>query len=150
MSDAAIREMMGGGDVPEMGDPPWAAPPDLGSATVAIVTTAGLLAPGDAAFGAEGDTSFRMIDAAERNLRVGHWSPNFDRSGMAADLNVAFPMDRLVELADDGTIGAVAPRHVAFVGNQHDTLETIRLDSGPAAAELLADDGVDLVLLIPV
>ena len=30
------------------------------------------------------------------------------------------------------------------------TLTTIRLDTGPAAARLLRDDGVDVVLLTPV
>jgi hypothetical protein len=30
------------------------------------------------------------------------------------------------------------------------TLETIRLDTGPAAARVLLDDGVDVVLLTPV
>ena len=37
------------------------------------------------------------------------------------------------------------------MGAQPDhTLETIRLDSGPAAAQRLASDEVDLVLLTPV
>ena len=37
------------------------------------------------------------------------------------------------------------------MGAQPDhTLETIRLDSGPAAAQRLANDEVDLVLLTPV
>jgi hypothetical protein len=47
-------------------------------------------------------------------------------------------------------IGAVAPRHVSFAGNQPDDVSTIRFDSGPVAAAALRADGVDVVLLTPV
>ena len=97
-----------------------------------------------------GDASFRVLTAGS-DLALGHESPNFDRSGWLADTNVIFPLDRLAELACDGVIGSVAPRHLAFAGNQQDaTLATIGLDSGPAAARLLREDGVDVVLLTPV
>jgi hypothetical protein len=56
-----------------------------------------------------------------------------------------------VELASEGVIGGVASRHYSFMGAQLDaTFGTIRLDSGPRVAELLRDDGVDVVLLTPV
>jgi D-proline reductase (dithiol) PrdB len=96
-----------------------------------------------------GDTSFRVLDGARNDLLLGHWSPNFDASGFALDRNVVFPIDRLNELAADGRIGAVAPRHLAYAGNQFE-LSAVRLDSGPAGAQLLRDDGVDVVLLTPV
>ena len=97
-----------------------------------------------------GDTGFRVIDRERRDLVLGHWSPNFDHTGIALDLNVVYPIDRLEELAANGTIGAVAPRHISFAGNQPDDVSTVRLDSGPRAAQLLKDDGVDVVLLTPV
>ncbi|MEL7158256.1 MAG: glycine/sarcosine/betaine reductase selenoprotein B family protein, partial [Actinomycetota bacterium] len=81
---------------------------------------------------------------------LGHWSPNFDRTGVAIDLNVVYPIDRLEELAADGTIGAVAPRHVSFAGNQPDDVATVRLDSGPRAAADLKADGVDVAIFTPV
>ena len=81
---------------------------------------------------------------------LGHWSPNFDRSAFAADVNVIWPIDRLNELAAEGVIGSVAPRHIAFAGNQDETMAEICLDSGPAAAELLIQDEVDVVILTPV
>ena len=124
-------------------------PPPLSSATVAIVTSAALHTADDTAF-AGGDTSFRLIDRARRDLILGHWSPNFDRAAITVDLNVVYPIDRLEELATQGVIGAVAPRHVSFAGNQPDDLATIRLDTGPAAAAALRADGVDVVLLTPV
>ena len=62
-----------------------------------------------------------------------------------------FPVTRLREKAAGGTIGSVADVHISFMGAQVDhTLETIRLDTGPAAAEALLADDVDLVVLTPV
>jgi D-proline reductase (dithiol) PrdB len=116
---------------------------------VAIVTTAGLRTDGARTW-ADGQ-GFVVLDGQDRDLSLAHVSPNFDRAGVAADLNVAYPVDRLGELAADGVIGSVAPRHLAFMGAQVDhTLTTLRLDTGPAAAELLRSDGVDVVLLTPV
>lgn len=134
---------------PTFANPAFVTPPPLASAMVAIVTSAALHTPDDTAF-AGGDTSFRLIDRDRRDLILGHWSPNFDRSAIAIDLNVVYPIDRLEELAALGVIGAVAPRHVSFAGNQPDDVATIRLDSGPAAAAALVADGVDVVLLTPV
>ena len=47
-------------------------------------------------------------------------------------------------------IGSVAPRHLAFAGNQDETMTSIRLDSGPQAAQILNEDEVDVVVLTPV
>ena len=96
------------------------------------------------------DTSFRVIDANRRDVVLGHWSPNFDRSAFSLDLNVVFPIDRLEELATQGVIGGVAPRHYSFAGNQPDDVATIRLDTGPQVAAQLNEDGVDVVVLTPV
>ena len=81
-------------------------------------------------------------------LIVGHNSTNFDRAGSIADRNVVFPIDRLAEMEADGVIGRVAPRHLSFLGSTFD-LSTFQLDTGPAAARLLRDDGVDVVLAHP-
>lgn len=134
---------------PDFPDPAWVTPPALADATVAIVTSAALYAVGDEGFTA-GDTSYRMIDRDRRDLVMGHWSPNFDHTAVAMDLNVVYPIDRLEELAQRGVIGAVAPRHVSFAGNQPDDVATIRLDTGPAAAAALRADGVDVVIFTPV
>ena len=57
--------------------------------------------------------------------------------------------DRLEELAAEGVIGGVAETNLAFMGAQFD-LSTILEDTGPAAAQLLLDEGVDAVVLTPV
>ncbi len=147
--DSKMREAGDGLPVPEFSSTPWTTPVSLNKATVGIVTSAALYPADGEAFSA-GDTSYRMIEGAERNLVLGHWSPNFDRTGVAIDLNVVYPIDRLTELVDDGVIGAVAPRHVSFAGNQPDDVSTLRLDSGPRAAAEMKADGVDVVLLTPV
>lgn len=135
--------------VPTFDDPAFVTPPPLAEATVAIITSAALHRPDDEGFTA-GDTSYRIIPRAERNLRLGHWSPNFDRTGVTLDLNVVYPIDRLEELAARGTIGAVAPVHYSFAGNQPDDVSTIRYDTGPAVARRLLDEGVDVAILTPV
>ena len=147
--DQAMRAHSAALPAPSFPDPAFVIPPPLGSATVAIVTSAALHTADDDAFAAA-DTGFRLIDRSRRDLILGHWSQNFDRAAITLDLNVVYPIDRLEELAAQGVIGAVAPRHVSFAGNQPDDVATIRLDSGPAAAAALRDDGVEVVLLIPV
>jgi D-proline reductase (dithiol) PrdB len=134
---------------PQFDNPAWLTPVPLGQAKVAIVTSAALYAAGDEGFTA-GDTSYRFIDRDRRDLVLGHWSPNFDQMGVKMDLNVVYPIDRLEELAAKGIIGSVAPRHLSFAGNQPDDVSTIRLDTGPAAAAALRQDGVDVVILTPV
>jgi D-proline reductase (dithiol) PrdB len=148
-SDAIVRGGVEGVEVFDFGGTPASAAPNLSEARVAIVTTAGLRADGQGTWTL--GQGFVVLDDAERNLTLAHSSPNFDRTGVAIDLNVVYPVDRLHELADTGAIGSVASRHVAFMGAQVDhTLTTLRLDTGPAAAELLLADGVDVVLLTPV
>ena len=147
--DQMMRQFASGLPAPTFPDPAFVRPTPLPKATVAIVTSAALHTPNDDRFAA-GDTGFRVIDRDRRDLVLGHWSPNFDHTGIALDLNVVYPIDRLEGLAANGSIGAVAPRHISFAGNQPDDVATIRLDSGPRAAQLLKDDGVDVVLLTPV
>ena len=125
-----------------------ATPPPLSEATVAIVTTASLHHPDQDDFDPM-DTSYRVLDGSRRDYVTGHWSPNFDGAGFAYDMNTVFPLDRLEELADRGVIGRVADQHMADAGNQFD-LSTIRMDSGPAGATWLREQGVDVVLLTPV
>jgi D-proline reductase (dithiol) PrdB len=121
----------------------------LSQSRIAIVTTAALrLAAQDTFLG--GDQSFRVLPATTQGLIMGQISPNFDRSGFIIDPNVVFPIDRLKEMLQEGSIGSLAPRHIAFLGAQGESLTTILMDTGPAAAKLLNEDEVDLVLLTPV
>ncbi len=126
----------------------------LAASRVALVTTAGLVPPLERPFDPDvkgGDFSFRVIgsDANVRGLEEHHRSDTFDHTGIRRDPNVAFPLDRLRELAATGEIGEVAPRHLSFMGS---ITAPGRLASrtAPEAAQLLVEDQVDLALLFPV
>ena len=149
MGDEMIRAGVGDQPVPQFDNPAFNKAPALAEATVAIVTTAGLRKDGDASW-KPNDQSNRLFDAADRDIKLGHLSPNFDRSGFVADLNVAYPIDRLEEMAAEGVIGGLAPRHASFMGALDETMETLRMDTGPALAAELKQDGVNVVLLTPV
>ena len=148
MADHDVKAMTADIETPVFETTAFTTPPPLAEATVAIVTTASLHHADQDDF-SPGDTGFRVLDGTRRDLMTGHWSPNFDTIGFAADMNVVFPLDRLDELAAAGIVGAVAGEHLSYAGNQFD-LSAVRLDSGPAGAELLRRHGVDVVLLTPV
>lgn len=149
-ADAAMRAYAATLPVPEFETTAFTKPAKpLSESRVAIVTSAALHRPDQERFG-QTETNFRALDRGDRDLVLGHWSPNFDHTGFKLDLNVVYPIDRLEELAAEGVIGDVAPRHFAFAGNQPDTVSEIRLDTGPACAAELKADSVDVVLLTPV
>jgi D-proline reductase (dithiol) PrdB len=146
-ADERMRSLLANAPVPEFRTTARSEPPPLERARVAIVTTAGLARPGEV--WEDQSSAFRIVARDERDVVLAHNSTNFDRTGYAADRNVVFPIDRLEELAREGAIGSVAPRHLSFLGSTFE-LSTMRLDTGPQAARLLRDDGVDVVLLTPV
>ena len=148
MTDSAIKRASSRIPCPTFGAPAFTTPKPLAHAKVALVTSASLHHEDDEEF-AVADAGYRVLHRDRRDIVVGHWSPNFDASGVSADLNVVFPIDRLEEMAADGTIGSVSDVHLAFAGNQFD-LAAIQMDGGPAGAKQLADHGVDVVLLTPV
>lgn len=148
MTDAMIKKGASKAECPTPENPAFVIPKPLSEAKVAIVTSASLHHEDDDDF-APSDTGYRVLEKDRRDIVVGHWSPNFDASGVSADLNVVFPIDRLQELENQGVIGSVSDVHIAVAGNQFD-LSGIRLDGGPAAAVLLNKHEVDVVLLTPV
>ena len=122
--------------------------PVLSQRRVAIVSSAGLFQRGENPFrGRASDYRVIPADIKPENLLISHISVNFDRTGLQEDWNVAFPLDRLKELAAEGVIGSVADTHYSFMGA-----------SDPAPMEVharelagrLKRDGVDSVLLAPV
>jgi D-proline reductase (dithiol) PrdB len=147
--DDEVRASVADVPIPELPPAAFVVPPPLAQARVAVVTTGGLHAPGEDAW-QSGDQSFRVLRGPTTDLVLGHRSPNYDRLGYLQDPNVVLPIDRLHELAAEGIIGSVADLHISFQGGQSGNLTTIRLDSGPAAADTLKRDGVDVVLITPV
>ena len=134
---------------------PWSPPKKpLSKANVALVSTAGFVAPGQPPFDETvkgGDYSFREInaDADVHTLIDTHRSESFDHTGVRSDPNLAFPLDRLRELQQGGLIGRLNRRHWSFMGSITAPARLVK-QSAPAAAEQAVEDGVDVVLLVPV
>ncbi len=126
----------------------------LGDARIALVSTAGLVVPGDPPFDAKvkgGDFSYRVVpDGVDvQSLEDHHRSDAFDHGGVAADRNMALPLDRLHELASAGRIGSAAPRHISLMGSITAPGRLIRRTL-PAVADILVEDAVDIALMVPV
>jgi D-proline reductase (dithiol) PrdB len=121
--------------------------------TVALVTTAGVHLASDPPFDMsdpEGDPSFRVIprDVDPGRLTITH--RYYDHAAADRDVNVVLPAARLRELAQEGRVGAVAPRMYSFMGHidgRH--LATLIDETAPAVADRLRADGVDAVFLTP-
>ena len=133
---------------------PFATPRmPVGESRVAIVTTGAVYAPGQPPFDEGfkgGDFSFREIasDVDVATLGIAHKSDAFDQTGFSIDRNLGFPLDRLREMAAQGEIGSVNCRHLSFMGSITAPGRLIA-ETAPMAADLLAADGVDVALLVP-
>ena len=134
---------------------PW-TPLDkpLSEARLGLVSSAGLTVAGHEGFDSSvrgGDVSFRTIpgDVDAARLEDHHRSSSFDHTGIRRDPNVAFPVDRVRELAKEGRLGSLAPRHLSFMGSVTAPGRLVR-DTAPKAAERFVEDRVDVALLVPV
>lgn len=126
----------------------------LSRCRLALVSSAGLVLPDQEPFDEGirgGDYSFRVIpgDTEVQRLIDTHRSRSFDHRGLRRDPNLAFPIDRVRELAARGRIGAVNGRHLSFMGSITAPGRLAR-DTAPQAARWLVEDGVDVALLVPV
>jgi D-proline reductase (dithiol) PrdB len=126
----------------------------LGQCRLALVTSAGFVLSGQPPFDNSvkgGDWSFREIPSQVEPGRLVdfHRSESFDHAGMIADPNLAFPFQRVRELAERGRIGSVNDRHLSFMGSITAPGRLVQ-ESAPEAGRLLAADEVDVALLVPV
>ncbi len=126
----------------------------LANSKLALVSSAGFIAPGQDTFDHEikgGDVSWREIpsDIDVTTLIDDHHSKSFSHDGLHQDLNVGFPISRVQEMAKKGRIGSVNHRHLSFNGAIFATGK-LATQSVPRAAKLLVEDGVDIAFLVPV
>lgn len=126
----------------------------LAESRLALVSSAGLVMPDQPPFDQSvrgGDVSFREIpnDVDVASLIDTHRSPSFDHTGLRLDPNLAFPVDRVRELARSKRIGSIARQHLSCMGAITAPGRLVR-DTAPAAAKMLVDDEVDCALLVPV
>ena len=135
-------------ECPDFKTRPWVTGPSLSQCRVAIVSSAGLVVRGENPFRGR-DPDYRAIpaDTKPEELLMSHISINFDRTGFQEDWNVAFPLDRLNELAGEGVIGSVARTHYSFMG----ATDPVEMESHVRElAGRLKQDQVDAVILAPV
>lgn len=134
---------------------PWAPmKKPLDQCRLALVSSAGLIAAGQTPFDESirgGDYSFREIpsDTDLSALIDTHRSELYDHSGLRRDPNLAFPLDRMLELAEKGRIGSLNHRHLSFMGSIT-APGRMTQKTAPAAAAKLVQDQVDVALLVPV
>lgn len=127
----------------------WLSPKPLAESTVAIVSTCGMHRRDDPPF-TPGALDYRILPRGVDwgDVVMSHISANFDRSGVADDPNIAVPLDRLAEMAAAGEIAGVSNWHYMFMG-AHPAPQMFE-DTGTEVGRLLAEDGVDVALLVPI
>jgi D-proline reductase (dithiol) PrdB len=144
---------------PQYADIPWIpVSKKLSESKVALLSTAGLSMKGDTPFDMDferqnptrGDSTWRRLrgDATAASIEANHL--HIDTSYVLRDLNVALPLDRLRELADEGIVGAMAESHYSTMGYQGNDSTELEQQSAPAIAEAMKSEEVDLALLAPV
>ncbi len=141
---------------PEIPWTPFEVP--LSRARVALLSTSGLSMKGDRPFDMEferrnpmrGDPSWRALraDATADDVEANHL--HIDTGYVLRDLNVALPLERLRELADEGVVGSVAETHYSIMGYQGNDTSQLEGESAPEIAESMRNEEVDLALLAPV
>jgi D-proline reductase (dithiol) PrdB len=156
-----LSRVLGGSIPDEPTHPPIPWTPlrvPLSQAKVALLSTAGISMRGDTPFDMEferknpmrGDSSHRRLraDATAADVEANHL--HIDTGYIGRDLNVALPLDRLRELADEGVIGPVADTHYSTMGYQGNDTSTLEQETAPAIAAEMKSEEVDLAILAPV
>ncbi|HWD46531.1 MAG TPA: glycine/sarcosine/betaine reductase selenoprotein B family protein [Actinomycetota bacterium] len=143
-----LRTLLVNLDCPSFETTPCASGPPLRHRRVALVSTAGLHLHDDRPFVGV-STEYRLIPGSARasDLLMSHMSVNYDRSGWELDWNMAFPLDRLRELAEEGVIGSIADFHYSLMGAT-DPRELEDLTG--LLVSTMRKDGVDAALLVPI
>ncbi|MSP01751.1 MAG: selenoprotein B glycine/betaine/sarcosine/D-proline reductase [Acetobacteraceae bacterium] len=141
---SAVRDL----PCPEFDTTPFVTGLALSERRVAIVSSAALIHRGDKPFPV-GSGEYRAVPGTWNNadILMSHVSINFDRAGFQRDINVVYPIDRLRDLAADGTIGSVAGTHHTVMGS---TDPAVMVQSADGIAAALHADRVNAVVLAPV
>ncbi len=134
---------------------PWAPlKKPLHDCRLALISSAGLVGPDQEPFEKSiriGDSGIREIPSGvdAGTLRDTHRSKVFDHTGIQRDPNLAFPADRLREMAGAGFIGSLNHRFFSLMGSVTSPDQLIRHTIPPIVSKLV-EDKTDIALLIPV
>jgi D-proline reductase (dithiol) PrdB len=124
---------------------------------VALVSSAGIArhdqAPFDQALERRdpwwSDQSWRPIHVGTSEADVGIYHLHIDPRFGHQDLDCVLPLRRLQELAADGVVGEVAATHYSFMGYILQPTELLS-STAPAIAARMAEEAVDVAVLVPV
>lgn len=128
----------------------------LSECRVALLSTAAIATKDQQPFDEErekrepwwGDPSHRVLpkDVDESKVALHHL--HIDRRPAQKDLDVLLPLRRLGELVQEGMVGEVAPRHISMMGYVLKPAQLVE-ETAPAIVEVLKEDEVDAVVLVP-
>lgn len=126
----------------------------LQDSRLVLISSAGMVAADQKPFDnlvLGGDPSVREIayDVDVFTLLETHRSDAFDHTGIRQDPNLAFPADRLREMAAAGLIGSLNHRYLSIMGSVTSPDRLITKTVPPIVSKLV-EDRVDIALLIPV
>ena len=134
-------------------DIPWT--PFAGQAKdhkFALLTSGGLYLKGSQPpFDTEsihGDPGFREIPKTVRQEDLGISHAHFDHRLAEEDINTIFPIQRFVELEQEGEIGSLAATNYSF-GYVNDVVPLVE-ESAPLLVESLREQGVTALFAVPV
>jgi D-proline reductase (dithiol) PrdB len=136
----------------EFDSSPWTpVEKPLDQTCLALISSAGISRRDQQPFDpwAVNDLSFRRIpiDTPHRDLRLHH--NYFDHRDALSDLNCVFPVQRLMELADRGVIGRLASVAITLGMGRLYKRTALQKQTVPALVEVLREEDVDAVLLVP-
>ncbi|UCH23722.1 MAG: hypothetical protein JSU83_11210 [Deltaproteobacteria bacterium] len=120
--------------------------------TFAMVTSGGLYLknsqPPFDTVSIHGDPSIREIPKTVRQEEIGIAHAHYDHSLAEQDINIIFPIHRLIELEKERIIGRLTDTHYSF-SYVNDVVPLVT-QTVPKLISWLKADGVDALLLVPV
>lgn len=123
----------------------------LNECTISLLTSGGVSQCSMPAFNPDARNDHRL-DPIDRHVDAGDFQIHdsyYDHSDADNDINCIFPVERIRELAAAGEIGAVANRlWSGFMGRIYNRSK-VQEESGPAFADALTEDGVDILVAAP-
>ncbi|MGI8546842.1 MAG: glycine/sarcosine/betaine reductase selenoprotein B family protein [Gemmatimonadaceae bacterium] len=123
----------------------------LSECRVAFVSTAGVQPRGTLPFDVVhpvGDYTFRQVPSSARVEDLEIHQLKYPTMGANRDLNVIFPIERLRELAADGTIGSLTENFYSFIGYNMDP-ERLERTLAEDIADAVSAEGADIALCAP-
>jgi D-proline reductase (dithiol) PrdB len=143
----ALADSLRATPCPEFAVTPFVSLKPLSKRHFALVSTGGLMHLGERGFG-PGAGDYRILSRHDpRPIVSSHGSPNFDRTGMQEDINMALPLERFDELVVQGIIAWVADTNYSFMGG---TPPEQMENHARSLSRQLKSEGVDSIFLVPI